>query len=229
MKRLTSFLDNPARVTIAVALIILVSEFLIMLLITAVFNPIFKGQLSNISWELIDPIMLTALVSPALYILIFRPMRNQQELFRTVSETVAVGIVLNRGGKMLYVNPEFERLTGFTGEELLSMEHWEVAHPDSREVLRARVAARQRGEAVASRYEFRVDTKNGDEAWAEVSAAMIEYQGQQTVLGQLHRHHRAQARRSGTNAGAADPVPDHPGQSDADLRHRRAPCRDPLE
>ncbi|MGP1680043.1 MAG: PAS domain S-box protein, partial [Burkholderiales bacterium] len=183
MKRLTAFLDAPARMAIAVGLIVLVSEFLIMLLIEGVSNAIFKGEVSSIVWEFIDPFVLTALVSPALYILIFRPMRNRQKLLRMLSDTVAVGIVLNRGGKMLYVNLELSRLTGFTREELLGMEHWEVAHADSREVLRARVAARQRGEAVPSRYEFRVNTKNGAEAWAEVTAATIEYQGQRTVLG----------------------------------------------
>jgi diguanylate cyclase (GGDEF)-like protein/PAS domain S-box-containing protein len=82
MKSLTLFLKTPARVVIAVGLIILVVELLIMLLISAVT----EGSSLN-AWHFVDPILLTALVSPALYILIFRPMRNQQvELERQLVE-----------------------------------------------------------------------------------------------------------------------------------------------
>jgi len=110
-------------------------------------------------------------------------LQSSLRLFRTLAETIAVGIVLTRGGKILYANSECERLTGYTREELLSMDYWEIAHPDMREMLRERVAARQRGEALTDRYECRLHTKSGVEAWAEVSAATIEYQGQPTMLG----------------------------------------------
>ena len=76
MKKLALFLNTPARLVIAMGLIVLMGELLIMLSI-GVLQPIFKSK-ESIFWQLIDPIILTALVSPALYILIFRPMRNQQ-------------------------------------------------------------------------------------------------------------------------------------------------------
>src|SRR5450830_1375197 len=73
MKSLALFLKTPARVVIAVGLIILVVELLTMLLISGVT----EGASLSV-WDFVDPILLTALVSPALFILIFRPMRNQQ-------------------------------------------------------------------------------------------------------------------------------------------------------
>ncbi|KXS30448.1 MAG: Diguanylate cyclase/phosphodiesterase with PAS/PAC sensor(S), partial [Candidatus Gallionella acididurans] len=77
----------PAGVMIAVGLIILVGEFSIMLLIEGVFNTIVTGKVPNIFWKFIDPLVLTAIVSPALYILIFRPMSDQQaELERQLDE-----------------------------------------------------------------------------------------------------------------------------------------------
>lgn len=82
MKSLPVFLKTPARVVITVGLIVLVIEFLIMLLISGVT----EGS-SLDAWHFVDPILLTALVAPALYILIFRPMRNQQvELERQLDE-----------------------------------------------------------------------------------------------------------------------------------------------
>ena len=73
MKSFSVLLKTPARSMIVVGLIVLVIELLIMLLISG-----FTGGSSRGIWDFVDPIMLTALVSPALYILIFRPMRYQQ-------------------------------------------------------------------------------------------------------------------------------------------------------
>jgi diguanylate cyclase (GGDEF)-like protein/PAS domain S-box-containing protein len=77
MKRLTTFLNTPAGTVIAMGLIVLLGEFSIMLLIEGV-DSILKDRISDIFWEFFDPIVLALIVSPALYFLIFRPMRNQQ-------------------------------------------------------------------------------------------------------------------------------------------------------
>ncbi|OIR00932.1 sporulation kinase E [mine drainage metagenome] len=182
MKRLPLLLKTPARMAIAVGLFILVGEFLIMLLIDGVFNTLFRGKVSNIFWEFIDPLLLTALVSPAIYLLVFRPIRAQQDLFRRIFETINVGIVLTRGGKLLYANPECERLTGFTRAKLQDMDYWELVHPDMRATMRERVVARQRGDVLTDRYEYRLNTRRGTEIWTETSAAMIDYQGKKTVF-----------------------------------------------
>ena len=180
--RLTKILNSPARMAIAVGLFILAGEFLIMLLIEAASDFFLKNRISTAFWEFVDPVVLIAIVSPALYLLVFRPIRAQQDLFRRVFETINVGIVLTRGGKLLYANPECGRLTGYSREQLLTMDYWELVHPDQRATMRERVAARQRGEALTDRYEYRLNTKDGTEAWAETSAALIDYQGKKTVF-----------------------------------------------
>lgn len=77
MKKLPAFLNTPARVVIALSLIVLVAELLIMALIEAQ-DTYLKDSLPGAVWILIDSIVLTAIVSTALYILIFQPMRAQQ-------------------------------------------------------------------------------------------------------------------------------------------------------
>lgn len=69
-------LNTPAWVVAVAGMIVLVTELLIMLTI-GVIQPIFES-VGPIFWTFIDPITLTVIVSPALYILIFKPMRNQQ-------------------------------------------------------------------------------------------------------------------------------------------------------
>ena len=86
MKKLPALLSTPARVVIALSLIVLVTELLIMVLI-GVKDTYLKDSLPEVAWMLVDSIVLTAIVSTALYILIFRPMREQQaELERQLDE-----------------------------------------------------------------------------------------------------------------------------------------------
>ena len=69
-------LNTPTWMVAVVGMLVLVGELLIMLLI-GVLQPHFK-DVGSTFWAFIDPITLTAMISPALYVLIFRPMRNQQ-------------------------------------------------------------------------------------------------------------------------------------------------------
>ncbi|MDD5335529.1 MAG: EAL domain-containing protein [Rhodoferax sp.] len=83
MKHLPAFLNTPARLVITIALIVLLVEFFIMLMISGLSG----GPPVGI-WDFLDPVLLTTLVAPVLYILIFRPMRNQQaELERQLLES----------------------------------------------------------------------------------------------------------------------------------------------
>ncbi len=77
MKRLTIFLSTPAGAAIALWLIILVSAFVITQP-GGLPDPFFIHKESPGLWDFVDLLMLTALVSPAIYFLIFRPMYKQQ-------------------------------------------------------------------------------------------------------------------------------------------------------
>ena len=88
MKKLSALLNTPARAAIAVGMIMLVSELLIMVVIESISHTIPKVEfLEKLAFEFIDPILLIILVSPALLLLIFKPMRAQQaELERQIDE-----------------------------------------------------------------------------------------------------------------------------------------------
>jgi len=88
MKKLPAFLNTPARLVVAVALLILLAELLIMLVIENIRDGSLKNAfLGRMVFEFIDPVVLVIIVSPALLFLIFRPMRSQQvELERQLDE-----------------------------------------------------------------------------------------------------------------------------------------------
>jgi PAS domain S-box-containing protein len=112
-------------------------------------------------------------------------LKASEEKFRTLAETTHAGIVLFRGDKYIYVNPMTEKSLGYSKDELLAMNFWEIIHPDSREMVRRRGHARQQGLPVPSRYEVKVLSKGGEVLWAEFSAGVIDYQGQPTVIATI--------------------------------------------
>ncbi|MEJ5199577.1 MAG: PAS domain S-box protein, partial [Anaerolineae bacterium] len=83
----------------------------------------------------------------------------------------------------MYVNQATEKLTGYTRDELLAMRFWEIIHPDFRELVRERGLARQRGETVPGRYEFKIIRKDGSERWIDFTAGQITWQGAPAGLG----------------------------------------------
>jgi diguanylate cyclase (GGDEF)-like protein/PAS domain S-box-containing protein len=82
MKKFSVFLKTPAGVVITVGFIVLLTELVIMML----YASLNESAMLRV-WDFADPILLTLFVSPALYRLIFRPMRQQQiELERQLDE-----------------------------------------------------------------------------------------------------------------------------------------------
>ncbi len=109
-------------------------------------------------------------------------LRHSATNFRTLADTISAAVLVHRGGKLLYVNRYAELLTGYSNDELRAMEFDEFAHADWRPQLRALWAARQRGEAIAGRYEFLGNTKNRQERWVDVTGCLTQFEGQSAAL-----------------------------------------------
>lgn len=103
--------------------------------------------------------------------------------FRVLAQTAASVILIYQDSKLVYVNPFSAVMSGYSVEEQLSMDFWDIMHPDSRELVKERGLARLRGETPPSRYEFRILTKSGETRWLDFSASNVEFQGKPSVLG----------------------------------------------
>lgn len=109
--------------------------------------------------------------------------RESEEWFRRLADTTSTAIFIYQGERFVYVNKATEELSGYTREELLAKNFWDIVHPENREIVRQRGLARQRGEAVPSRYEFRIIRKDGTERWVDFTAGKIDWQGEAAGIG----------------------------------------------
>jgi PAS domain S-box-containing protein len=109
-------------------------------------------------------------------------LRRSEAKFRLVADTVNSAIWVLQDRRFVYFNKEFERLTGYAREEILSMDPWELVDPDFRSENFARPQARLAGEPVPSRYQFAIAAKNGEKRWLDFSAALTEFDGKPAIL-----------------------------------------------
>ncbi len=83
-------------------------------------------------------------------------------------ETVPVLVYAYRNSKVVYVNPAVEETLGYTFEEMVEKNFWDICHPDYRDLIKERGPARLRGEKVTTNYEFKILKKNGEAIWVDV-------------------------------------------------------------
>ena len=115
------------------------------------------------SWSLYLFIVLVALLAYQQWrvVQLRKNAVKREELFRIVAENAADMIALvDVKGHRLYNSPAYERMLGYTAEDLAKTSAFEQIHPEDRmKVLEASRDARRTG--VGSKLEYRIKHKNG--------------------------------------------------------------------
>ena len=111
-----------------------------------------------------------------------KSLRESEEKFRVLAETAHVAIIMYQDSRYVYVNEHTCNATGYSRDELYSMNVWEVLHPDSQDMAKSRGLARMQGEDIASRYDVKYVTKSGEVRWADLTAGTIQYRGKPAVI-----------------------------------------------
>jgi PAS domain S-box-containing protein len=109
-----------------------------------------------------------------------------EETFRAIADVTQAGLYILEGTRFVYVNAAAEKLSGYTQDELLSMEFFDIIHPDFHLEVRERWQARQRGELAASHQEVKMVTKTGEARWAEYTLTPFTVAGKSFLLGTAH-------------------------------------------
>lgn len=112
---------------------------------------------------------------------------ESEKKFRTLVENANDVIYVITPEGFQYVNPAFERLTGYLSNEICqkSFNFWSIIHPDDVNMIKNREEARKVEKEVPSRYEFRILAKNGSIKIVEPATVNIGEKGEAKVMGIL--------------------------------------------
>ncbi len=110
-------------------------------------------------------------------------LRESETRFRALAESIASAIFIIQRTHFIYVNPAFERMSGYSREELSTLSFWDIVHQDYKDLTRERGLARLREERVPDHYEFKIVTKEGVERWVDYTATSITFEGETVLLG----------------------------------------------
>ncbi len=109
-------------------------------------------------------------------------LQESEEKFRILTETTMAAIFMHDGKKFIYANPATEKSTGYSREELLTMDLLDIVHQDFRDVVKENMKKRLNDEDVPSRYEVKIMHKDGRERWVELSAGVVWFMGKKVAL-----------------------------------------------
>ncbi len=112
-------------------------------------------------------------------------LRQSEERYRALTEQGQVGVVVVvEGPRIVYANPKYCEMTGYSQEELYSLTPEQVkasVHPDDREKVWGYFRQRLAGENVPTSYEYCGIRKDGRVRWVEAHVSIMEYDGRPAV------------------------------------------------
>jgi two-component system NtrC family sensor kinase len=108
--------------------------------------------------------------------------RDEDELFKTLSEELPVGVCIMQDEKFCYVNSTFPIAIGYTVDELVGKGSLEIVLPEDREMVKENTMKMLKGE-LRSPYQFRVTCKDGSIVWVMATVKPIQYHRKRATLG----------------------------------------------
>jgi PAS domain S-box-containing protein len=101
--------------------------------------------------------------------------------FKTLLEANPSAIMIFQNFKLKFVNSSLEELTGYSREELLNMEVWQLIHPNSFNNINTEKIALEK-DSFNFRGEFQIITKTKTILWIDLSTRSINFDNQPAVL-----------------------------------------------
>jgi len=110
--------------------------------------------------------------------------KQSQELIESVSHSSPLGIYIVQDEKLQFINPQFQKITGFGKTELLGRELLSLVAIEDIDVVKSSMVFTLR-EASSYPCEYRILTKTGQIKWVMQTVAPIHYARGEAILGNL--------------------------------------------
>ena len=111
-----------------------------------------------------------------------RDLRRSEKKFRQLIETVNAAALIYHRRQLRYVNSQTEALTGYTREELLALDLYDLIHRDFIEIVKSWGKSSHRRSSPDSKYEVKILTKTGETRWIEATVDIIKFERKASIL-----------------------------------------------
>ncbi len=125
------------------------------------------------------------------------PLKESESLFRALVDYSLTGILITTANGILFTNQTFEKITGYTPEDIRDMGPYEMVHPQEREKVQKIAKARLQKKNVMDYYETRWVRKDKKVIWIEVRATVVEdFEEPATLINVVDITERKKAEKS---------------------------------
>jgi len=102
------------------------------------------------------------------------PFRESERLFRALAEYSLTGIIITTARGILFTNHTFEKITGYSSEDIRGMGPYDMVHPEEKARVKSIAEARLKRQKIIDYYETRWIRKDGKVRWIEVRATLVD-------------------------------------------------------
>jgi len=109
-------------------------------------------------------------------------LKESEDKYRVLVENASEAVVIVQDGKLKFFNQKAMDISGYSREELESIEFSELVHIDDRLLIAARYEALLRGENIPMSYDLKLNTRDKSEKWLSLNAVLLQWEGRPAVL-----------------------------------------------
>ncbi len=110
-------------------------------------------------------------------------LRASEERYRTFTEEAQIGVYIYDNGRLLFVNPAMERITGYSKAELLARDTIQMEMPDEQKTDDIREEIRQQEDTNMHHYKMHLLRKDGEIAILEFQTHPIVFEERNVTFG----------------------------------------------
>lgn len=110
-------------------------------------------------------------------------LRDSEAKFRTLAEASPMATFMIAAEGLLYINEAGVATYGYTRDEMLEMDPWQIVAPAFHAALQKQADEYLRGTRDHARIELKVFSKTGQERWVDFAAGFAELDGRRVAIG----------------------------------------------
>ena len=108
--------------------------------------------------------------------------RDTEATYSNLVENAPTGVCICQGGRLVFVNPKFAELLGYSRTALLRVPLAQVVYPEDRAWVDWVSGEQTDGDPSPEDYQGRLLTRSGEIRWAEMRSARIRHRGEPAIL-----------------------------------------------